>query len=271
MKYLLLFIFGVYLCLGSSFAQGELETSREPDKFFVNSFGIKLNSNGFGGYYSHTTKLNRNYSRFFEAEYNYMKSPKELKVINPYFQSLYIKKFVFGKTHSVHNAKFGYGINRVLFEKRDKNSISIFLALSGGVAIAASKPIYYEIVDSVKVVNNKQLYPYTSTHKLNVDIQNNPTDIIGRAPFTLGLKETKFHPGFYLKFGLNFDFSQNIMKSKVLETGFVYENYLIPIEIMSGTKDSNFLNLFICYYFGNKLDAKLNREFRKEQRKLSKN
>jgi hypothetical protein len=61
------------------------------------------------------------------------------------------------------------------------------------------------------------------------------------------------------------------MKSKVLETGFVYENYLIPIEIMSGTKDSNFLNLFICYYFGNKLDAKLNREFRKEQRKLSKN
>ena len=119
MKYLLLLIFGVSLCLSSSFAQGELETSREPDKFFVNSFGIKFNSNGFGGYYSHTTKINRNYSRFFEAEYNYMKSPKEIKVINPYFTSLYIKKFVYGKTHSVHNTKFGYGI-RVLFEKEIK-------------------------------------------------------------------------------------------------------------------------------------------------------
>ncbi|NLB86152.1 MAG: hypothetical protein GX793_03725 [Bacteroidales bacterium] len=267
MKYLSLLIIFILFNINTGFSQGELENFREPDKFLLNSFGVKFNTNGFGAYYSYTTKINRNFSRFFEFEYNYMKSPKEAKVINPYFPTLYVKKFVFGKTHSVHNAKFGYGINRELFEKRDKNSISIFLSLSGGFTIAASKPIYYEIVDSVQIINN-YLYPYTSIYKIDIDIQNNPTDIVGKAPFTMEFSETKLHPGFYLKFGLNFDFSQNIMKSKVLETGIIYENYFLPIEIMAGQKHSNFLNLFISYHFGNKLDAKLNREFRKEQRKL---
>lgn len=266
MKSLLLNIFALLLAVIPIFAQGELETDREFDKFILNSFGIKLNSNGFGGYYSYTTKINRNYNNFFEAEYNFMKSPKEVKVINPYFQSLYIKKFVFGKTHSVHNLKFGYGIDKNFYEKRDKNSIAIYLSFSAGTALAFSKPIYYEIVDSVKIINN-YLVPYTSIYKIDINIQNNPADIVGKAPFSLGLNETKFHPGIYLKFKLNFDFSQDINKSKVLETGVIYEKYFVPIEIMAGIKNSNFTNLFISYHFGRKFDAKLNREYRKEQRK----
>jgi hypothetical protein len=195
-----------------------------------------------------------------------MKSPKEIKVINPYFNSLTVRKFVFGKTHSVNNIKFGYGYNKMIFEKRDKNSISIHLSASGGFSLAISKPIYYEIVDSVKTIND---YPvaYTSFRRIDINIQNNPTDILGKAPFFLGLNEIKLHPGFYAKFGLSFDFSKDVMKTKVLETGIMFDYYIRPVEIMAGQESAGYLYLYIGYHFGTKYDARINRDYRKDQRK----
>lgn len=266
MKYLLLHIIFLFLAGINLFAQGELETSREPDKYFLNSFGFKINSNGYGAYYSYSTRINYRNRRFIEAEYNYMKSPKEIKVINPYFGNIYTNKFVFGKTNNVHNIKVGYGLNRMIFEKRDKNSISIHLCFSAGAILAISKPIYYEIVDSVKIFNN-QIIPFTSFYKIDINIQNNPTDIVGKAPFTMGFNELKVHPGLYAKFGLSFDFSQDVMKTKVLETGAIIDTYFVPIEIMAGIKNNNFLYLYLSYSFGQKYDARLNRDFRRDQRK----
>ncbi|HOZ29807.1 MAG TPA: hypothetical protein PLL66_02725 [Bacteroidales bacterium] len=265
-KILLLQIFIFFHFCG--FPQGELETNREPDKYNLNSIGFKLNSNGSGAYYSFSTRINYRLRRFFEAEYNYMKSPKEIKVVNPYFESITVKKFVFGKTYTVHNIKFGYGYNKVLFDKRDKNSVSINFKGSGGAILAFSKPIYYEIVDSLKLING-YFVPYTSYYRIDINIQNNPTDIVGKAPFNLGLNEIKFHPGFYIKMGMSFDFSQDVMKSKVLETGAIFDYYLNPIEIIAGQVNSTFLYLYICYNFGKKYDAALNREYRKDQRRKS--
>jgi len=265
-KILLLQIFILFPIL--IFSQGELEVSREPDKYNLNSIGFKLNSNGSGAYYSFSTRINYRLRRFVEAEYNYMKSPKEIKVINPYFESISVKKFVFGKTYTVHNLKAGYGYNKMIFDKRDKNSVSIHLKGSGGIVLAVSKPIYYEIVDSLKLING-YFVPYTSFYRIDINIQNNPTDIVGKAPFNLGLNEIKLHPGFYLKTGMSFDFSQDIMKSKVLETGVIFDYYLKPIEIIAGQVNSAFLYLYICYNFGKKYDAVLNREYRKDQRKKS--
>jgi hypothetical protein len=268
-KILLLQLF--FVLLGTTtFAQGELETSREPDKYNLNSYGIKLNSNGYGGYYSFSTPIDYRHRRFIEAEYNYMKSPKEVKIINPIFNSLTVRKFVFGKTHSAHNFKFGYGYNRMIFEKRDKNSISIHCSGSGGVSLGISKPIYYEIVDSVKTINDYQV-AYTSYYRIDINIQNNATDILGKAPIILGMNEIKLHPGIYVKFGLSFDFSKDVMKAKILETGCIYDFYLRPVEIMAGQESSNYLYLYISYIFGNKYDARINRDYRLEQkRKTSK-
>ncbi len=250
------------------FAQGELQTDREPDNYNLNSIGVKLNTNGYGLYYSFSHRINYHLRNFIEAEYNYQKDPKEIKVINPYFDIHSLRKFVFGKTYSVHNLKFGYGYNKMIFRKRDKNSISIHLSGSIGGIIGISKPIYYEIVDSIKY-SNGYLYPYTSFYQIDINFQNNPTDIIGKAPFKYGLNQIKIHPGFYAKFGLHFDFSQNVMKTKTLETGIIMDAFLTPVQIMAGNQHNFFFNLYISYHFGKKYDVNLNREFRKEQRKQS--
>jgi hypothetical protein len=260
-------LLAIFVCFANFlFAQGELQTDREPDNYNLNSYGIKLNSNGYGLYYSYSNRINFRLRNFAEAEYNYHKDPKEIKVINPYFDAYNTRKFVFGKTHTVHNIKVGYGYNKMIYEKRDKNSISIHITGSVGAILSISKPIYYEIVDSVKI-SNTFLIPYTSFYKIDINFQNNPTDIIGKAPFGLGLNELKIHPGLYAKFGLQFDFSQDVMKTKVLETGAIFDSYLVPIEIMAGKENNFFLSLYLSYHFGKKYDANLNREYRKEQRK----
>jgi len=268
---LLLLQFVFYTCFSLTlFGQGELETTREPDNYNLNSYGIKLNSNGSGLYYSFSSRINYRLRSFFEAEYNYMKNPKEIKVINPYFDAFSVRKFVFGKTYSVHNLKVGYGFNKMIFEKRDRNSISIHLVGSVGFALAVSKPIYYEIVDSAKLING-YLKPYTSFYRIDINIQNNPTDILGKAPFSLGLNEIKLHPGVYVKFGMCFDFSQDVMKTRILETGVIFDSYFKPVEIMAGKENSNFIYLYLSYHFGKKYDARLNRDYLKDQRKEGRN
>lgn len=249
-----------------TYAQGEPQTAREPDNYNLNSFGLKLDSHGYGAYYSYSHRINFTLRRFLEAEYNYQKNPKEIKIVNPYFDAFSARKFVFGKTHSVYNLKIGAGFNKMLFQKRDKNSISIHIAGSGGVILGISKPIYYEIVDSVKL-SNGYLIPYTSFYKININIQNNSTDILGKAPFNYGLSELNFHPGLYAKFGIQFDFSKDVMKTRVLEAGAVFDTYFIPVEIMAGHNNNNFVSVYISYHFGKKYDAILNREYRKDQRK----
>ncbi len=123
-KISLLFTLIVFsLCI---YAQGEPQTAREPDNYNLNSFGLKLNSHGYGVYYSYSHRINFTLRRFIEAEYNYQKSPKEIKVMNPYFDEFTVRKFVFGKTHSVHNLKIGVGFNKMLFRKTFFLSTNLF-------------------------------------------------------------------------------------------------------------------------------------------------
>lgn len=265
MKVLLLHIFFLILLTTGLFAQGEFNTEREPDKFNMHSYGIKINSNGAGLYYNYSTRINYRNRRFFEAEYNYMKSPKEVKFTNTTFS--YTSRYVYGKTFSFSNIKFGYGLNRMIFEKRDKKSISIHLSLSAGGILGISKPIYYEVIDSVVPIDTIRAIFYTSHHKFDAAMQSSPLDIVGKAPFLLGLSEIELNPGVYLKFGLQFDFSRDVMKSRVIETGVIFDTYLFPVEIMANQGNSHFLYLYLSYHFGEKYDVRLNRDYRKGLKK----
>jgi hypothetical protein len=120
MKYTFLHIILFVLESTSLQAQGEFSTEREPDKYNMHSYGIKFNSNGAGLYYNYSTRINYRNRRFFESELNYVKSPKEVKFTNTTFT--YPSRYVYGKTFSFTNLKFGYGIIRMIFEKRDKKS-----------------------------------------------------------------------------------------------------------------------------------------------------
>jgi len=251
------------------YSQGEIETEREPDNYNENTFGIVVSSTGIGIDYKFSSRINHRQRLFFETEYNIINSPKEIKVVNPFpfFSSYSLRRFVFGKTFFVNNIKVGIGTNRMLFEKRDKNSISIHVFASAGGVLAISKPIYYEVVDSIDYLPDNRIIPYTSIRKVDIHMQNNPTDIASRAPFINGLDELKFHPGIYLKAGLTFDFSKEALKTNQIETGLKYDLYFIPFEIIASETYFDLFSLYFSYRFGSKYNANINREARRWERK----
>lgn len=241
-------------------AQGEIEFEREPDNYNEHSFGAKLNSNGWGFDYRFSQRITHRSRYFYEAGFDYIKDAKEIKVINPYFNSQH--KFVFGKMYSFQSLKAGMGINRMLIEKRDKGSIAINANISAGGILGIAKPIYYELVDSTKVVGDLQ-YFYTNIHRLDVH-KYNPTDVYGKASFFNGISETRFIPGVFVKAALNFDFSKNVLRSNMIETGINCDFYFGEVEIMAENPKRLFFSIYLSYRFGSKYNANLSREARKE-------
>lgn len=247
-------------CSVFMFAQGEIETLREPDKYNENSFGFKLNSNGWGLDYRFSQRINHRLRNFYEAEIGFVKDPKEIKVVNPYLTVQ--KKFVFGKMNSFQHLKLGVGFNRMLLEKRDRGSISVHHHWSAGGILGVEKPIYYELVDSTIVINDKRYY-YTGIHRLDIH-RYNPTDVVSKAPFVNGLSEIQLVPGIFIKTGFSFDFSRNVLKSNVIESGIAFDYYFRSVEIMAENYNNMFLSVYISYRFGSKYDSQLSREARKD-------
>ena len=249
-------------------AQGEFAEDREASNYNVNQFGAKINTNGFGFMYTFAQRVNYRLRRNYEVEYDYVKNLKEVKVINTYFSSYFnnIKRFVFGKVNSVHNIRLGYGYNWMIFDKRDKNSVSIHLQANAGFSFAFEKPIYYEMVDSVTVLNNQASY-YYSSHKFEDYYSGKVYDIITKSSYSTGLNEIKIRPGNYIKLDLSFDFAKNAMTVSAIELGTILDLYYWPVTIMYDQPHNFMWSMYIAYQFGRKYNPNINRDYRREQRK----
>ena len=255
-------------CACLSYAQGEFVDSREASRYNINQFGAKINTDGFGLQYTFAQRVNYKIRRNFEVEYDYIKSLTEVKMINTYFSSSGRgrKKFVIGKDNSVHNIRLGYGYNFMLFEKRDRNSVSIHLQAHIGFSFAFQKPVYYSMVDSISIQNDL-VYYYQSDYRFAEYYSGRGMEIVSRAPFAVGLNEIKVSPGNYLKLDLSFDIAQDAMRVSAIEIGTILDYYYLPMTIMYNQPKHFCWSLYVAYQFGQKYNPNLNRDYRKEERK----
>ena len=257
------------LCISLSiYAQGEFADDREMSKYNINQFGAKINTNGFGFEYTFAQRVNHRLRRNYEVEYDYVKNLKEVSMINTYFSSRFsnIKRFVFGKVNSVHNLRLGYGYNWMIFDKRDKNSVSIHLQANVGFSFAFEKPVYYEMVDSVTMHNDTVSYHYSS-HRFEDYYEGRVSDIITKSPFSAGIRDIKLRPGNYIKLDFSFDFAKNAMLVSAIEVGAIVDFYYWPVTIMYDQPHNFMWSMYIAYQFGRKYNPNINRDYRREQRK----
>ncbi len=248
------------------FSQGEIIKEKDLNFYNENSMGLKLSSNGFGLDYRFGYRYTNKTRGFFESEINYLRNPKEIRLYNPY--SISRKKFVYGKVNTVFNVKLGTGIQREIFSKQDYNSISIRYQIAGGLALAFEKPIYYEIADSTKTINNQQII-YTSPQTINVDYHQ-PIDVMSRKPFFMGISETKITPGVYVRLALNFEFSNHKYRTRAIEIGSEFDLFPREITIMAKNGQNLFLNIYLSYRFGYKHSTLISRDARKFLKKEQK-
>lgn len=228
------------------YGQGDLNEQQKV--FFRNekSYGILLNTDGWGLSYRAAKRIDYLNKRLVEVDFGILKSPKEFR------QSSYWQQggsFIFGKLNSAFFLRGGIGHQHELFKKADLGGIAIRYFYSAGPVLALYKPVYYKVIYTDP--NNT---PYTKTEKFNTSIAA-PQEIFGRAPFTKGFSEMKVMPGLYAKAGFNFEYSKEDKVIHAIEIGGQLNAFPKEIPIMAGTSNKPlFFSLFVSYRFGMIID-----------------
>ncbi len=234
---LLLAIFFSVLFGSKVYSQGEIDDEKKI--FFRNekTYGMTLNTNGWGLGYRYAKRINAQKKWLFEGNFNYVKHPKERKEFNYYSTSF--SRFVYGKKNAAVNLRFGIGRQKEFFEKFDKRGISIRTIWLLGFSAVFLKPIYYKILEDDQLVVKKYEEGVPFFY------------IWARAPFYKGMSEISVVPGGFVKAGLSFEFSKNDKKVRVFETGVFAELYPKKIKIMANKMNQFFLRgVYFSFRFG---------------------
>lgn len=244
--------------------QGEIDEQRHTLFRDESTFGAFLNSNGFGLNYRHGFYRNAKNQFIIDADFSYIKHPKEVKTQVIYNYNT--RRYVYGKQNLFWELKGMAGWQKELYRKYDKNGISVRLFYGGGVSLGFLKPIYYEVATSS--VGEALEWEYK---KFETAIHQ--TEIGGRGPFFMGFGEMGLVPGLTAKTGLSFEYSKQDAIIHALEAGVSLTLYPKKIPIMA-TDLNNFIffNLSVGYRFGNIIDiseaskAKSRRERRADRK-----
>jgi hypothetical protein len=219
------------------FSQGDLYQGHRKYNRNERSFGVSLNSNGISFDYKIGKRIDgyRKWVYLFYA--SWLKHPKEIKV-QTYSSG---NRFVYGKENIAYPVSVSLGRQKVVFEKQDRNSITIQYFAFVGVGSAIMKPVCYYVFNQDELVEQK--FDITEIHS--------NSDIHSKASFFRGFDEIFFIPYASLKFGFNFDFASNDDKISAIEAGFMFDAYIREVPIMALKKNEQFVfTLFATYRFG---------------------
>lgn len=252
---------------GSLFAQGEIDEQMRVMLRDESSFGVFLNSNGFGANYRRGFWRDAKNQFILDGDFSYVKHPKEYKTVIPLNFSTV--RYVLGKENLFWELKGLAGWQKELYRKIDRTGISVRMFYSGGVSLGFLKPLYYKVftLSPVGEILDEEYLKYSpSLHQSNIG---------GRGPFFKGFDEIKVVPGLTGKAGFSFEYSQKDAIVHALEASVSLTVYPKDIDIMA-TEKNNFLffNLMVGYRFGRIIDiseasrSKSRKEKRAERKAL---
>jgi len=247
MRSALVLILIFVLSAGSLLAQGELDEQKRVMLRDERTFGGFLNSNGWGANYRYGYWRNAKNQFIIDADFAYVKHPKEVKSSVSYNYNTY--RYVYGKKNLFWELKGTAGWQKELYRKIDRNGISVRLYYSGGLSLGFTKPIYY------KVFTTSNIGEIIYEEYLKFDPSIHQRSIGGRGPFYMGFDELKLIPGLYGKTGLSFEYSQKDAIIHALDVGISITTYYKEIPIMA-TEQNNwiFFTLNVGYRFGRIID-----------------
>ena len=260
-----IFIIICFSLTPSLIGQGDIDNQTHVLFRDESTFGAFLNSNGFGINYRYGFYRDAKNQFLLDADFAYVKHPKEVKTQVAYDYST--RRYVFGKENLFWELKGSAGWQKELYRKYDKKGISVRWFYGGGLALGFLKPIYYEVWDFTVIGEpDNQEYKKFDTHF-------DQAQIGGRGPFFMGFDELSLVPGITARSGLSFEYSERDAVVHALEAGLNLTVYPKKINIMA--TDLNkflFFNLSVGYRFGRIKDiseaarAKSRKERRQERK-----
>lgn len=208
------------------------------------SGGIVLHNLGVGLKFQKGRNITYFKSFLWEVQAVSMKSPKQVRIINPYFSNA--RSYIYGKLNHVYILRGGVGFNRMLNRKPAWGGIELRYFYFGGVSVGITKPIYLYVLNFTSSV-----YDYSVEAQKYDPEQHFLDNIYGRAPFSMGLNQMRVYPGLYGKFGFDFEFGEYNSRIKALEIGGIIDFFPVGIPIMAYQEEKNFfLTIYLSFSFG---------------------
>lgn len=212
-----------------------------------NAYGFKFNTDGWGMFYEHGKYKNINTTNLWWLEFGEHKHPKEEKVptISASGGFLIISSYIYGKRNNFYNLKLGFGQQKLIGGKGNKNGVAVSAIYGGGVTLGMLKPYYIQIQNPSTNLNEQIKYDNNDSLFLDASI------IMGRGGLTRGLGEMKYVPGAHLRTALRFDYGRYNELLSALEVGLNAEFYSSKMPIMLRNKEKNFFfNAYVALTFG---------------------
>lgn len=210
-----------------------------------NVFAIKIYTDGYALAFEKMKFKSVNKSNWYALEIGERKHPKEEKLTKGVLGFAIGNPYIFGKVNNFYFAKLGFGQQKLIGGKGNKNGVAVSLNYGGGLSAGFLKPYYLEVQDpssgkrtEIKYTNNDSLFL-------------NGNAILGSASLGKGFSEMKFTPGAFGKIAIRFDYGRFNDLVNAIEVGLNAEYYSQKMPIMlRNTEKQFFYNAFIAIEFG---------------------
>lgn len=244
-SYLLVII--LFLGPARIMAQYEVPQDTLPDNVLLEkqwSIGALLHTNGWGLQFSRGHNVTALRQFMWEVEFATYKSSKEVRSINPYFSDS--KSYFYGKLNYLWFFRGGVGQQHILNRKPYWGGVQLSWLYYGGLSLAVTKPVYLYIIYFNSGYTDYEVVEERYDPELHF-LDN----IYGRGPFLSGFSQLGFHPGVYVKTGLEFEYGSKNRQISALEAGAILDFSPMPVAIMANNpKQSLFLTLYVSIRFG---------------------
>lgn len=210
--------------------------------------GLNLHTSGWGVNLSFLKNKTAFKARVIQFQFVGMKSHKEVKSYNPYYEDA--RSYFYGKLNNFYVFRPSWGYRKVLYDKLRRNGVEVSYIWSIGPSIGIAKPVYLEIGQP----SLPYQYVVVERYDVNEHFQEN---IYGRASGLNGFSEIRFHPGLHGRFAFMFEYSPKKTGVTALETGLAADLYGKKIPIMALDDSENrqiFVNFYVSILFGKKFN-----------------
>ncbi len=259
MKKLFLAILGI-VCMNVVFAQQEVSKGKSKKEVRAdrisamskleeegvikykkhNVFGVKLSSDGYGGFVEMARARSVRTAMLYQVEIAERKHVKEEKQQGPFSTT---SPLIFGKINFFYPVKLGVQYQYLLGNKGNKNGISITGNLGGGVVLGLLRP-YLMDVDKQGQRSFVGYQGADSSYYLNGPYYGGPN-------LGTGWSKLKLTPGIYIKPSVRFDYGKYNEMVSAVEVGLNAEFYTKKIPQMIYTDPKQlFFSAYVALVFG---------------------
>jgi len=195
-------------------------------------FGVQLRTNGYGIFYERGKMKSQRNTMLYSIEFNEIKHPKEDKLPNGTGGFSFGNPFVYGKINNFYQLQLGFGMQRILGQKGNKNGVAVSAIYKGGLSLGLLRPYYID----VDINGESHVIRYSA----ETDSLWKFGFINGGGGLGKGWNEIKMKPGVFAKTALRFDFGRFNEVVSGIEVGVSAEFYSSKIPIMLLQKEKQF-------------------------------